>query len=80
VAENSDETAGSPSSYSEVVTRELAIVVDAGRRGSGKARGDVLVKQGKSNDALAKYAEALQYAPNWKQFKEAREAAAKQSH
>jgi hypothetical protein len=38
------------------------------------------VKQGKSNDALAKYEEALQYAPNWKQLKEAREAAAKQSH
>jgi predicted negative regulator of RcsB-dependent stress response len=43
-----------------------------------KAWGDVLVKQGKSKDALAKYDEALKYAPNWKQLKEARDAAAKQ--
>jgi hypothetical protein len=28
--------------------------------------------------ALAKYDEALKYAPNWKQLKEAREATAKQ--
>ena len=41
-----------------------------------KAWGDVLVKQGKPKDALAKYDEALKYAPNWKQLKEAREAAA----
>ncbi len=33
--------------------------------------GDVLVKQGKTK-------EALNYAPNWKQLKEAREAASKQ--
>ena len=33
-----------------------------------KAWGDVLVKQGKTK-------EALKYAPNWKQLKEAREAA-----
>jgi hypothetical protein len=38
------------------------------------------VKQGKSSDALAKYEEALQYGPNWKQLKKAREAAARQSH
>jgi hypothetical protein len=43
-----------------------------------KAWGDVLVKQGKPQKALAKYAEALKYAPNWRQLKEAREAAAKQ--
>jgi hypothetical protein len=29
-------------------------------------------------DVLAKYDEALKYAPNWKQLKEAREAAAEQ--
>jgi len=40
--------------------------------------GDVLVKQGKTKEALAKYDEALKYAPNWKQLKEAREAVAKQ--
>jgi hypothetical protein len=37
----------------------------------------VLVKQNDAKDALAKYDEALKYAPNWKQLKEAREAAAK---
>jgi hypothetical protein len=36
------------------------------------------VKQGKSKYALAKYDEALKYAPNWPQLKEAREALAKQ--
>jgi len=39
----------------------------------------VLAKQGKAKDALAKYEEALKYAPNWKQLKEAREAASKQT-
>jgi hypothetical protein len=38
----------------------------------------VLVKQGKPKKALAKYVEALKYAPNWRQLKDAREAAAKQ--
>jgi tetratricopeptide (TPR) repeat protein len=42
-----------------------------------KALGDVLVKQGHPQEALAKYDEALKYAPSWKQLKEAREAAAK---
>jgi hypothetical protein len=42
-----------------------------------KAWGDVLAKQGKTKDALAKYDEAFKFAPNWKQRKEAREAAAK---
>jgi hypothetical protein len=32
---------------------------------------------GKTKEALAKYNEALKYTPNWKQLKEAREAAAK---
>jgi hypothetical protein len=36
------------------------------------------VKQDKAKQALAKYDDALKYAPNWKQLKEAREAAAKQ--
>ena len=36
-----------------------------------KALGDVLVKQGKTK-------EALKYAPNWKQLNETREAVAKQ--
>jgi predicted negative regulator of RcsB-dependent stress response len=40
-----------------------------------KVWGDVLVKQGKIKEALAKYDEALKYAPNWKQLKEVREAA-----
>jgi tetratricopeptide (TPR) repeat protein len=39
--------------------------------------GDVLMKQGNAKEALVKYDEALKYAPNWKQLKEAREAAAK---
>lgn len=39
-----------------------------------KAWGDVLVKQGKPQEALAKYDEALKYAPNWKELKEARDA------
>jgi predicted negative regulator of RcsB-dependent stress response len=43
-----------------------------------KVWGDVLMKQGKTKDALAKYDEALKYAPNWKQLKEARETLAKQ--
>jgi predicted Zn-dependent protease len=40
-----------------------------------KVWGDVRVKQGKIKEALAKYDEALKYAPNWKQLKEVREAA-----
>jgi hypothetical protein len=40
--------------------------------------GDVLVKQGHPQEALAKYDEALMYAPNWNQLKEARDAVAKQ--
>jgi predicted Zn-dependent protease len=56
---------------------------DANQRGPHwadplKACGDVLVKQGKIKEALVKYDEALKYAPNWKQLKEAREALAKQ--
>ena len=36
-----------------------------------------LMRQNNAKDALEKYDEALKYAPNWKQLKEAREAAAK---
>ena len=39
--------------------------------------GDVLVKQGKTKEALVKYDEALKYAPNWKDLREEREALAK---
>ena len=42
-----------------------------------KAWGDLLAKQGHPAEALAKYDEALKYAPNWAALKEAREAAAK---
>jgi predicted negative regulator of RcsB-dependent stress response len=45
-----------------------------------KAWGDVLVKQDKTKEALVKYDDALKYAPNWKQLKEAREALAKRSN
>jgi tetratricopeptide (TPR) repeat protein len=40
-----------------------------------KAWGDVLVGQGKVKDALGKYDAALKYAPDWKQLKQARDAA-----
>jgi hypothetical protein len=56
---------------------------DANRRGPHwadplKAWGDVLNKQGHLHEALVKYNEALNYAPNWAALKEARDAAAKQ--
>jgi hypothetical protein len=35
------------------------------------------MKQNNAKEALIKYDEALGYAPNWKQLKDAREAAAK---
>jgi hypothetical protein len=38
----------------------------------------VLARQGHAKEALTKYEEALKYAPNWKQLKEAGEAAARQ--
>jgi len=37
----------------------------------------VLARQRHTKEALAKYDAALQYAPNWKQLKDAREATAK---
>jgi hypothetical protein len=36
------------------------------------------MKQGKTKESLAKYDEAIKYAPNWKELKEARDALAKQ--
>ncbi len=42
-----------------------------------KALGDVLVKQGHPKEALSKYDEALNYAPNWPTLKQAREATVK---
>jgi len=42
-----------------------------------KLWGDVLAKQGKTKEALAKYREALKYAPHWQQLQEASEAVAK---
>jgi predicted negative regulator of RcsB-dependent stress response len=55
---------------------------DANQRGPHwadplKVWGDLLAKQGKAKDALAKYDEALRYAPNWKELKGAREALTK---
>jgi tetratricopeptide (TPR) repeat protein len=54
---------------------------DANQRGPHwadplKALGDVLMKQGHAKEALARYDEALKYAPNWKQLSEARRTAA----
>jgi tetratricopeptide (TPR) repeat protein len=43
-----------------------------------KAWGDVLEKQGRPGEALAKYDEALKYAPHWAALKEARETVRKQ--
>jgi tetratricopeptide (TPR) repeat protein len=43
-----------------------------------KLWGDALARQNRWTSALDKYDEALKYASNWQQLKEAREAAAKQ--
>ena len=64
-------------------TGAIAKYMGANKRGPQwadplKAWADVLVKQGKTKEALAKYDEALKYAPNWKQLQEARETLAKQ--
>jgi hypothetical protein len=42
-----------------------------------KAWGDVPAKQGHPKEALAKYDQALKYAPNWRQLKDVYEALAK---
>ena len=66
-----------------ILTEPIAKLQAANERGPHwadplKAWGDVLVKQGHPQEALAKYDEALKYAPNWKQLKEARDTVAKQ--
>ena len=43
-----------------------------------KVWGDLLVKQGNNKDALAKYDEALKFAPDWNALKDARADIAKQ--
>jgi tetratricopeptide (TPR) repeat protein len=43
-----------------------------------KGWGEALARQGHAKAALAKFDEALECAPNWKELREAREAAAKQ--
>jgi tetratricopeptide (TPR) repeat protein len=57
-------------------------LIDANKRGPHwadplKVWGDALAKQGHANEAIAKYDEALRYAPNWKELKDVREALAK---
>ncbi len=62
--------------------RELSLAHDKGPHFADplKAWGDVLVKQGHPDQALAKYDEALTYAPNWAALKQARSAAASERH
>ncbi len=59
--------------------RELALAHQRGPHFADalKAWGDVLVKQGQRRAALAKYDQALKYAPQWAALKQAREAAAR---
>jgi tetratricopeptide (TPR) repeat protein len=45
-----------------------------------KGWGDALARLGQANAALTKYDEALKYAPNWKELKEAREAVSQNRH
>jgi len=61
-------------------TKQLALSHEKGPHFADplKALGDVLLKQDRPREALTKYDEALKYAPNWKELKEARAAAAKQ--
>lgn len=61
--------------------RELSLAHDKGPRFADplKGWGDVLVKQGHPKDALAKYGEALKYAPSWVALKQARDTAAGKS-
>lgn len=58
--------------------RELSLAHDKGPHFADplKAWGDVLVKQGHPEQALAKYDEALKYAPDWVALKQARDTAA----
>jgi hypothetical protein len=42
-----------------------------------KARGDLLAREGRWNEALTSYDEALRYAPAWAELRQARDAAAR---
>jgi hypothetical protein len=42
-----------------------------------KAWGDVLARQGRRREALAKYDEALKYAPAWTDLRRTRDAASR---
>jgi tetratricopeptide (TPR) repeat protein len=59
--------------------RELSLAHDKGPHFADalKAWGDVLVKQGRFEQALAKYDSALKYAPSWAALKQARDVASK---
>ncbi len=61
--------------------RELSVAHEKGPHFADPLKdwGDVLAKQGHWSDALAKYDEALKYAPNWAALKQARRVAAKKS-
>ena len=56
----------------ELVDRGIQIPMPRERADPLKVWGDVLVKQGKIRERRAKYEDALRYAPNWAQLKEAR--------
>ncbi len=60
--------------------REFSLAHDKGPHFADalKGWGDALAKQGRRSDALAKYDEALKYAPQWTALKQARNAAASQ--
>ena len=45
-----------------------------------KGWGDALARQGRWHDALAKYDEALKYAPAWLALQQARDAAARHAN
>ena len=61
-------------------TKQLALAHEKGPRFADplKALGDVLVKQGRPQEALARYDEALKFSPNWAALKAARAALAMQ--
>ena len=69
------DSVSSPTS-SPRATKQLALAHEKGPRFADplKAWGDALVKQRRPKEALAKYDEALKYAPNWGALKAARAA------
>jgi tetratricopeptide (TPR) repeat protein len=62
--------------------RELSLAHDKGPHFADalKVWGDVLVRQGRPGEAIAKYEEALKYAPNWAALRQARDAAGNIHH